>query len=237
MRMTLKQVAAIAGASMFALAAPASAQEQPGGTISPPGEPRPEAPPETPAPREPAVPTPPAETPAPSTPSEVPGPAPSQAEQPPVTTNTAQTVAANVVAAERLSTLESAVVAAGLAEALGGEGPFTVFAPDNLAFTLVRPDALQALMQPANREQLSNVLQAHVVAGRVTAADLMQQIRLGGGRATLQTIGGDQLTATAEGDSVVLTGANNSRAFVTQADANASNGVIHIVNGVLLPAD
>jgi uncharacterized surface protein with fasciclin (FAS1) repeats len=220
MRKTSPRVAAMMGIATLALATMASAQ------MTPPGERMPEAP----APSEPpSNPTPPPTSAQPT--------APAASDQSPVTTNDAQTVTANVVAADRLSTLESAVTAAGLAEALGGAGPFTVFAPDNGAFAQVPPDALQVLMQPANRAQLSNVLQAHVVAGRVTAAELLAQIQAGGGRATLETIGGDRLVATRDGGTVVITGANNSRALVTQADANASNGVIHIVNGVLLPAD
>ncbi len=225
----------IAGASMLALASMSAAQNQPGGTMTPPGE---QMPAETPTePTQPAMP-PPSDTPPPtetSPPAETPTPPP--AERIPVATDSARTVTANVVAAESLSTLERAVVAAGLADALGAAGPFTVFAPDDAAFGLVRPDALTALMEPANRAQLENILKAHVVAGRVTAAELVQQIQAGGGSATLETIGGDRLTATQEGTAMVITGANNSRVYVTQADANASNGVIHIVNGVLLPAD
>jgi uncharacterized surface protein with fasciclin (FAS1) repeats len=226
----------IAGFAVLAVTGIASAQTETGTTTPPPGE-------EMPAPnRDEPMPTPPAE-PAPG-PAPSGSPAPDQGAAPtaapdatPIATDGSQTVAANVVAADRLSTLESAVVAANLAEPLGGSGPFTVFAPDNAAFTLVRPEALQALMQPANRAQLENVLKAHVVAGRVTAAELGAQIDAGNGTATLETIGGDRLTATREGQSIVITGAHNSRAYVTQADANASNGVIHIVNGVLLPAD
>ena len=153
-----------------------------------------------------------------------------------VTTDASQTVAANVMAADGLSTLESAVVAAELGETLSGTGPFTVFAPTNDAFYRVPADALQALLQPANKPQLQSVLQTHVVAGRVTAADLAQQIDAGGGSATLRTVNGQSLTATREGDRILITGGMNTRAYVTQADGGASNGVIHVVNGVLLPA-
>jgi uncharacterized surface protein with fasciclin (FAS1) repeats len=225
----------IAAVSLLALAAPAIAQDQPGGVMAPPGErapteaPVPPAPPPAPMPAEPA---PGGAAPTEAAPAETAAP-----DATPIATDGSQTIAANVMAADRLSTLEAAVVAADLGTALGGAGPFTVFAPDNAAFGLVRPEALQQLMQPANRAALANVLQAHVVAGRITAADLAARIEAGGGSATLTTIGGDTLTATLQGQAVVLTGANNSRAFVTQPDANASNGVIHIVNGVLLPAD
>lgn len=213
----MKNAFALAAVSLIAMSGAATAQNQPADTMTPPAE---QAPIEQPAQTEQ-----PAQNAAPA----------NQAEA--VTTDAAQTIAANVVAADRLSTLETAVTAAELGSALEATGPFTVFAPDNGAFGLVRADALQQLLQPANRATLTNVLQAHVVAGRVTAADLMQQIQAGGGRATLTTIGGDTLTATLEGQNVVISGANNSRAYVTQADATASNGVIHVVNGVLLPAD
>lgn len=232
MHKTPQRIVIIAGASMLALASMAAAQNQPAGTMTPPGEQMPAETPTEPTP--PAMPSPGETT---TSPPETPTATPAPSDRIPVATDTALTVTANVVAANSLSTLERAVVAAGLAEALGGAGPFTVFAPDDAAFGLVRPDALTALMEPANRVQLENILKAHVVAGRVTAADLLQQIQAGGGSATLETIGGDRLTATQEGAAVVITGANNSRVYVTQADANASNGVIHIVNGVLLPAD
>lgn len=212
----MKTLSGIAAASLLAISGGAIAQNQPGEALTPPGDSAPTEPhPEQPAPVEVRAVT----------------------ETRALATDASQSIAANVVAVEQLSTLESAVVAADLAGPLGGAGPFTVFAPDNAAFGLVRAEALQQLMQPANRAALSNILQAHVVAGRVSAADLVQQIQSGGGRATLTTIGGDTLTATLEGQVVVLSGANNSRAAVTQADANASNGIIHIVNGVLLPAD
>ncbi len=219
----MKTLTGIATVTMLAMSSAAFAQNQPGDTMTPPGE---QMPAETP-PAEPATPQP--------APSE--GTTVAPADATPVATDGSQTIAANVIAADRLSTLETAVVAAELGGPLGGAGPFTVFAPDNAAFGLVRAEALQQLLQPANRAALANVLQAHVVSGRVTAADLASQIQAGGGSATLTTIGGDTLTATMDGPNVVISGANNSRAFVTQADANASNGVIHIVNGVLLPAD
>lgn len=227
----MKNAFGIAAVSLLAMSGAALAQNQPAGTMTPPGE---QTPMEQPAPTEAA----PAEAmPAQPATGDATTTATADAAATPVSTDAAQTVAANVMAAERLSTLETAVVAANLGGPLGEAGPFTVFAPDNAAFGLVRPEALQQLLQPANREALSNVLQAHVVAGRVTAADLVQRIQAGGGSTTLTTIGGDTLTATLEGQNVVISGANNSRAYVTQADATASNGVIHVVNGVLLPAD
>jgi uncharacterized surface protein with fasciclin (FAS1) repeats len=231
----MKTTYGIAAISLLFMTGISVAQNRPDSAITPPGEQMPtEAPLPTGSP-------PPADTnpavPAPEGPALTESRTAAPADATPVATDGSQTIAANVIAAERLSTLESAVLAAELGGPLGEPGPFTVFAPDNAAFGLVRAEALQQLLQPANRAQLTNVLQAHVVAGRVTAADLTRQIQVGGGRATLTTIGGDTLTASMEGDAVVIRGANNSRALVTQADANASNGVIHIVNGVLLPAD
>lgn len=210
----------IAGAaSMFGLTGFAAAQD-----TMPTVQPDVTAPVERTAPVTTAPMTPTAQADAPGTPTPL-----------PLMTDAAQTITANVVATDGLSTLESAVVAADLAGTLGEAGPYTVFAPTNDAFYRVPADALQALLQPANQAQLQSVLKLHVVAGRVTAADLAQQIEAGGGTATLTTVGGGMLTATKEGNQIMLAGAHGTRAYVTQVDAGASNGVIHVINGVLLP--
>lgn len=134
------------------------------------------------------------------------------------------------------TTLVAAVQAAGLVETLKGRGPFTVFAPVNDAFENLPEGTVQTLLQPANRAALTKVLTYHVVAGRVTAADLMQRIRQGHGTATLRTVSGGTLTAVMNGPgNVVIRDETGGVASVTTYDVLQSNGVIHVVNRVLLP--
>ncbi len=162
----------------------------------------------------------------------------------PATTNSAPatpseassgTIVAAVTANSDLSDLGAAVTAAELADTLNGAGPFTVFAPTNEAFGRIAAATRTQLMQPANKAVLQTLLKYHVVAGNVTSAQLREQITAGGGTATLQTVAGQTLTAKDEGGMIVLTGENGSKAYVTGADQVASNGTVHVVNGVLLP--
>ena len=133
------------------------------------------------------------------------------------------------------TTLVAAVTAAGLADTLSGTGPFTVFAPTNAAFGRLPAGTVDTLLQPANRGTLQAVLTYHVVPGRVTAAELVQRIRAGGGSARLTTVQGGTLTARMNGRDVVLVDANGGTARVTQADLVGSNGVIHVTDAVSLP--
>lgn len=133
------------------------------------------------------------------------------------------------------TTLVAAVQAAGLAETLSGPGPFTVFAPTNAAFAKLPAGTVESLTQPANRAALTGILTYHVVPGRITASDLISQIQAGGGRAALTTVQGGTLTATRSGDSVVITDAAGGASTVTIADVMQSNGVIHVVDTVLMP--
>jgi len=130
--------------------------------------------------------------------------------------------------------LVAAVKAAGLVETLSGPGPFTVFAPTDDAFAALPAGTVETLLMPENKAMLSKILTYHVVPGSVTAADLMQKIRAGGGKAMLTTVAGETLTATMENGSVKLQGKSGT-AYVTQADVMQSNGVIHVINGVVLP--
>ena len=141
----------------------------------------------------------------------------------------------NAVNSQDHTTLVAAVQAAGLLETLSGAGPFTVFAPTNAAFAKLPPGTVETLTQPANRPALTRILTYHVVPGRVTAADLVAQIQAGGGRATLTTAQGAALTATQAGGNVVITDAAGGTAIVTIADVLQSNGVIHVVDTVLMP--
>ncbi len=146
-----------------------------------------------------------------------------------------RTIVANAVNSRDHTTLVAAVQAAGLADTLSGAGPFTVFAPTNAAFDLLPAGTVQTLLQPENRPMLTSVLTYHVVPGRLTAADLMQRIRAGGGRARLSTVAGGILSARMAGRSIILTDARGGSATVTQADVMQSNGVIHVTNAVSLP--
>ena len=133
------------------------------------------------------------------------------------------------------TTLVAAVKAAGLVDTLSGPGPFTVFAPTNAAFAKLPAGTVETLVQPANRSTLQSVLTYHVVPGRITAADLVEMIRAGGGQARLTTVQGGTLTARLEGNTVTLTDAKGGVAHVTQADVMQSNGVIHVTDAVSLP--
>lgn len=144
-------------------------------------------------------------------------------------------IATNASAAPNLSTLVAAVTQAGLVETLAGPGPFTVFAPTNDAFGKVDKATLDSLMTDAKKADLTKVLTYHVVAGKMTAADLAAKIAAGGGKATLKTVQGEDLTLTMEGDKVKVAGMGGSTAYVSQADVMQSNGVVHVVDGVLLP--
>ena len=134
------------------------------------------------------------------------------------------------------STLVSAITTAELGETLSGDGPYTVFAPNNAAFDKVEDATLEGLMSEDQRDELSNLLTYHVVEGNVTAADLMQQIEDAGGTLELTTVSGGTLSAMVEGDNVVLTDANGNTSTVTSTDIEASNGVIHVIDTVLMPA-
>ncbi|HTU10987.1 MAG TPA: fasciclin domain-containing protein [Allosphingosinicella sp.] len=141
----------------------------------------------------------------------------------------------NAVNSRDHTTLVAAVQAAGLVDTLSGAGPFTVFAPTNAAFAALPAGTVETLLRPENRAQLSAVLTYHVVAGRMTSADLARAIRAGGGTARLTTVQGGVITARMRGRSIVLTDARGGTATVTQADVMQSNGVIHVTNAVSLP--
>lgn len=146
-----------------------------------------------------------------------------------------KTIVDNAMASPIHKTLVAAVTQAGLVDTLKGPGPFTVFAPTDDAFAKVPKATLDGLMRPAQKTVLADVLKYHVVAGKLSAADIAKQIADGGGKAMLKTVNGQELTATMSGDRIMLAGADGSKATVTQGDVNQSNGVIHVVDGVLTP--
>ena len=141
----------------------------------------------------------------------------------------------NAVNSKDHTTLVAAVKAAGLVDTLKGAGPFTVFAPTNTAFSALPAGTVDTLLKPENKPQLTKVLTYHVVPGKLDAAALMKQIDAGGGKATLKTAAGGTLTATASGKTVNVTDESGGSSKVTIADVNQSNGVIHVVDKVLLP--
>lgn len=146
-----------------------------------------------------------------------------------------RSIVENAALAPNLSTLVTAVKAAGLDTTLAGPGPFTVFAPTNDAFTRLAPGTVDTLLKPANKATLTRVLSYHVVAGAITAEALLAQINAGGGTATLTTVEGTPLTATLTTGAVTLTDANGNKSFVEQADVKQANGIVHVVNGVVIP--
>lgn len=146
------------------------------------------------------------------------------------------TIVANASKASNLTTLVSAVTAAGLGETLSGPGPFTVFAPDNAAFAKIPGATLEGLMAPAGKSDLSKILTYHVVSGRLTAADLAAQAQAGGGTATLRTVQGTELKVSAGPNSTwVITDAKGGKSTITQADVAQSNGMVHVIDTVLMP--
>jgi uncharacterized surface protein with fasciclin (FAS1) repeats len=145
----------------------------------------------------------------------------------------------NIVAAASSSpdfkTLVTAVKAANLTSTLASKGPFTVFAPTNDAFAKLPAGTVENLLKPENRDQLAKVLTYHVVPGTYTAETILKAINDGGGQATLTTVEGSQLTAKLDGGKVVLIDENNRTSVVTKTDMIQSNGVIHVIDTVVLP--
>jgi len=132
------------------------------------------------------------------------------------------------------TTLVAAVKAAGLVETLQGKGPFTVFAPTNAAFNALPAGTVDNLLKPANKSMLGNVLTYHVVAGKLDSKELMKKIQMGGGKAELVTVEGGKLWASMEGNMLKIWDEQNNAAQVTIKDVYQSNGVIHVIDHVLM---
>ena len=141
----------------------------------------------------------------------------------------------NAVNSKDHTTLVAAVKAAGLVDTLESPGPFTVFAPTNEAFNKLPAGTVEMLLKPENKDQLVKVLTYHVVPGRISSNDLARQIRDGGGKAMLKTVNGETLTASMQGNHIILTDEKGDISTVTIANVFQSNGVIHVVDTVLLP--
>ena len=141
----------------------------------------------------------------------------------------------NAVNSKDHTTLVAAVKAAGLVDTLEGPGPFTVFAPTNEAFAKLPAGTVDSLLKPENKATLVKILTYHVVAGKMSAKDILAKIKAGGGKAVLTTVEGGTLTATLSGGKVVLTDEKGGTATVTIANVFQSNGVIHVIDTVLMP--
>lgn len=141
----------------------------------------------------------------------------------------------NAVNSNDHTTLVAAVKAAGLVEVLSSEGPFTVFAPVNKAFDSLPEGVVEELLKPENKSKLQTILKYHVVAGKWSATQLVNMIKENKGKASIKTVSGGKITAWMKGSDVYISDETGGKAKVTIADVNQSNGVIHVIDGVLLP--
>ena len=147
----------------------------------------------------------------------------------------AKNIVENAVNSKDHTTLVAAVKAAGLVPTLESKGPFTVFAPTNEAFDALPAGTVETLLKPENKAKLTSILTYHVVPGKLSSMDLMKMIKEQNGKATLKTVEGENLYITMNGKKLMVTDENGNSARVTIADVNQSNGVIHVINKVLLP--
>ena len=145
------------------------------------------------------------------------------------------TVADVAVGNENFSTLVAALKAADLVGVLQSEGPFTVFAPTNDAFAKIDPSTLSSLLEPANKAALANILTYHVVAGQLNAADVVKALNDGGGKVTLTAVNNQTLTVLQKDDKIWLMDSAGNYSEITATDVMGSNGVIHVINTVVMP--
>lgn len=141
----------------------------------------------------------------------------------------------NAVNSKDHTTLVAAVKAAGLVDTLKGKGPFTVFAPTNSAFDMLPAGTVDTVLMPENKAMLTKILTYHVVAGNMDSKKIMKAIKKGNGKAMLKTVSGGTLTASMDGKNLMLTDEKGGMATVTIADVKQSNGVIHVIDKVLMP--
>src|SRR5215210_771381 len=147
-----------------------------------------------------------------------------------------KTIVENAVNSKDHTTLVAAVKAAGLVDTLSGPGPFTVFAPTNAAFDMLPKGTVENLVKPENKETLTKILTYHVVSGRMAAKDLAEAVKKGNGKAMLKTVAGSDLTVTQSGNALTITDSKGNASKVTIQNVMQSNGVIHVVDHVLLPS-
>jgi len=146
-----------------------------------------------------------------------------------------KTIVENAIGSKDHTTLVAAIKAAGLVETLSGKGPFTVFAPTNDAFAKLPKGTVETLLKPENLKTLQAVLTYHVVAGNLNSAAVVKTIKAGNGSATLTTVQGGKLVASIDGKNVILTDEKGNKSTITAVDITSSNGVIHVIDSVVLP--
>jgi len=146
-----------------------------------------------------------------------------------------RTIVENAINSKDHTTLVAAVKAAGLVDTLNSEGPFTVFAPTNEAFDALPPGTVDTLVKPENKSTLTSILTYHVVPGSWDSAAINSKIMAGGGKAVVQTVNGESLTITGMGENLMVTDAKGNTAHVTIADVYQKNGVIFVIDKVLMP--
>jgi uncharacterized surface protein with fasciclin (FAS1) repeats len=147
-----------------------------------------------------------------------------------------KTIVENAVNSPIHTTLVAAVKAAGLVDTLNSPGPFTVFAPTNDAFAKLPAGTVDTLIKPENHDTLVKVLTYHVVPGRISAKDIAAGIKAGGGKYQMKTVEGGTLTATMSGKKIMLTDEKGGMATITTSNVYQSNGVIHVIDSVLMPS-
>ncbi len=146
-----------------------------------------------------------------------------------------KTIVENAVNSPIHKTLVAAVKAADLVDTLNSAGPFTVFAPTDAAFAKLPAGTVDTLVKPENKAQLTSILTYHVVPGKISSKDLDKMIKDGGGKATATTVNGESLTFTGSGKHITITDSKGGTAKITTADVFQSNGVIHVIDTVLMP--
>ncbi|MGN6622341.1 MAG: fasciclin domain-containing protein [Sphingomonas sp.] len=151
------------------------------------------------------------------------------------TIDPAADIVTNAAKAPNLTIFVKALQAADLSTMLSGPGPYTVFAPTNDAFGRLAPGTVDTLLKPENKASLVKLLQYHVIAGSLSSKQLRDRIAAGGGTTVLTTVEGGQLTATLSGTIITLTDVNGNKSYIEASDVPQSNGIIHVVNGVMIP--
>jgi len=146
-----------------------------------------------------------------------------------------KTIVENASQSKDHTTLVAAVKAGGLVDTLNGKGPFTVFAPTNEAFAALPKGAVDNLLKPENKAQLDKILTYHVVPGKLDAKELMNDVKMGNGKAMLKTVEGDNLTVTDKGGKLMVADTAGHAATITIADIDQSNGMVHVIDKVLMP--
>ncbi len=136
---------------------------------------------------------------------------------------------------DQFSTLVTAVKSAGLVATLSSDGPFTVFAPNNIAFSKLPEGTVESLLEPKAKNTLTSILTYHVIPAKITAETLVNAISAAGGAFTVNTVNGTELTAKIMNGNPVLIDAKGNKSFITQTDIEGSNGVIHVIDAVVMP--